>query len=469
MKSTFDAIVIGSGQAGPSLAVRLASAGMKTALIEREHLGGTCVNDGCIPTKTMVASARAAYIARKAGDYGVRIDGTVQVDMRAVKARKDAVVAQSLDSLTRWLNNTENLTLIHGHARFESSRSVRVGDRILDAEKIFINVGGRPVVPDWPGVDQVPYLTNTSMMELDVLPQHLIVVGGSYIGLEFAQMFRRFGSEVTVLEYADRIIAREDADVSHEVRAILEREGVRFALGVRDAKVRRIDSDETRDDGRVPHIGVDFRTGGKGQSIVGSHLLFAVGRRPNTDALGLEAADVATDGRGYIVVDDALQTNVPGIWALGDVNGRGAFTHTSYNDYQIVVANLLENASRRVTERIPAYALFTDPPLGRVGMTEAEVRASGQAALKGVMPMTRVGRARERGETQGFMKVLVDANTHRILGAALLCIEGDEIVHSLLDAMAADVPYTTIARAVHIHPTVSELIPTLLGDLRPLD
>lgn len=469
MKSTFDAIVIGSGQAGPSLAVRLASAGMKTALIEREHLGGTCVNDGCMPTKAMVASARAAHIARKAADYGVRIDGTVQVDMRAVKARKDAVVEQSLVSLAQWLNNTENLAVIHGHARFETSHAVRVGEQILTAGKIFINVGGRPVVPDWPGVDQVPWLTNTSMMDLDVLPQHLIVVGGSYIGLEFAQMFRRFGSEVTVLEYADRIVAREDADVSNEVRTVLEREGVRFALGVRDARLRRIESDAGRDDVRVPQIGVDFRTVEGTQSVAGSHLLFAVGRRPNTDALGLEAAGIAIDGRGFIVVDDALRTNVPGIWAMGDVNGRGAFTHTSYNDYQIVAANLLENASRRVTDRIPAYALFTDPPLGRIGMTEAEVRASGRAALKGFMPMTRVGRARERGETQGFMKVLVDADTHRILGAALLCIEGDEIVHALLDAMAADVPCTTIERAVHIHPTVSELIPTLLGDLQPLD
>jgi len=461
MKSTFDAIVIGSGQAGPSLAVRLASSGMRTALIEREHFGGTCVNDGCTPTKAMVASARVAFMARRAADYGVRIDGPVSVDLRRVKARKDEIVAQSIASLTHWLNTTENLTTIRGHARFVSRRAVGVGDQVLEAERIFINVGGRPVVPDWPGVEQISYLTNTSMMDLDVLPSHLIVAGGSYVGLEFAQMFRRFGAEVTVLEYADRIIAREDEEVSAEVQAILEREGVRFVLGTRDQKVRRT--------GLGTDIAVLVRTTAGEREVIGSHLLFAVGRRPNTDALDLDRAGIATDARGFIKVDDQLRTNVPGIWALGDVNGRGAFTHTAYNDYQIVVDNLLVEGSRRVTDRIPVYALFTDPPLGRIGMTEAEVRAAGRAALKGVMPMTRVGRARERGETQGFMKVLVDAQTQRILGAALLCVEGDEVVHSLLDIMAADAPYTVIERAVHIHPTVSELIPTLLEKLGPLD
>jgi pyruvate/2-oxoglutarate dehydrogenase complex dihydrolipoamide dehydrogenase (E3) component len=461
MKSTFDAIIVGSGQAAPSLAVRLASSGMRTALIEREHFGGTCVNDGCTPTKTMVASARAAFMARRAADYGVRIDGPVSVDMRRVKARKDEIVTQSIASLTRWLKNTENLTTICGHARFVSQRAVGVGDQILEAGRIFINTGGRPVVPDWAGIEQVPYLTNTSMMNLDVLPAHLIVVGGSYIGLEFAQMYRRFGAEVTVLEYADRIIAREDEEVSAEVQAILEREGVRFVLGTRDPRVRRA--------GPGTDVAVLVRTAADEREVIGSHLLFAVGRRPNTDALDLDQAGIVTDARGFIKVDDQLQTNVPGIWALGDVNGRGAFTHTAYNDYQIVVDNLFGKGSRRVTDRIPAYALFTDPPLGRIGMTETEVRAAGHAALKSVMPMSRVGRARERGETQGFMKVLVDAQTQRILGAALLCIEGDEIVHSLLDVMAADVPYTVIEHAVHIHPTVSELIPTMLENLRPLD
>ena len=461
MSNTYDAIVIGSGQAGPSLAARLASSGMKAAFVEREHFGGTCVNDGCMPTKTLVASARAAYMARRAGDYGVRISGPVSVDMQAVKARKDMVVGQTKASLTNWLNSIDNLTVVWGHARFVGAHAISVGDQMLEAPQIFINVGGRPVVPDWPGLDSVNYLTNISMMNLDELPEHLIVVGGSYIGLEFAQMYRRFGSEVTVLEYADRIIAREDPDVSQEVQAILEREGVQFILGARDAKVGR--------DAGNSHIRVSLHVGGTKREVKGSHLLFAVGRRPNTDELGLDRVGIATDARGFITVDEQLRTNVPGVWALGDVNGRGAFTHTSYNDHEIVVANLLDGGSRSVSDRIPAYALFTDPPLGRVGMTESEVRASGRPALMGVMPMRRVGRARERGETQGFMKVLVDAQTHRILGAALLCIEGDEIVHSLLDVMAADAPYDVVQHSMHIHPTVSELIPTMLGGLAPLD
>jgi len=462
MTMNFDAIVIGSGQAGPSVATRLAGSGLKTALIEREHFGGTCVNDGCTPTKTLVASARTAHMARRAADYGVRITGPVRVDMKAVKARKDAVVAHSLNNLSKWLEGTANLSVLWGHARFVSPDAVRVsgkaGEQVVQAPRIFINVGGRPAVPDWPGLADVPYLTNISMMDLDVLPEHLIVVGGSYIGLEFAQMYRRFGSRVTVLEYADRIIAREDAEVCAEVQAILEREGVEFVFGTRDPKVQRTG---------VRTL-VSVQMGGVRRDVEGSHLLIAVGRQPNTDDLGLDAAGIATDARGYITVDDELRTNVAGVWAMGDVNGRGAFTHTSYNDHEIVVANLLDNDARRVSQRIPAYALFTDPPLGRVGMSEAEVRASGRAALVGMMPMTRVGRARERGEMQGFMKVLVDAQTQRILGAALLCIEGDEIVHSILDVMAADAPYTVIQRCVHIHPTVSELIPTLLGSLKPL-
>jgi pyruvate/2-oxoglutarate dehydrogenase complex dihydrolipoamide dehydrogenase (E3) component len=458
MSQTHEAIVIGSGQAGPFLAVRLANAGHTVALIEREHLGGTCVNDGCVPTKTLVASARAAHVARRAADYGVSV-GPVSVDMKAVKARKDRIVKQSIDSLTKWLKSTDRLETIFGHARFVGPHAIEVDGRRLEAPMIFINVGGRPTLPPWPGIDSVPMLNNTSMMAVDFLPEHLLVVGGSYIGLEFAQMYRRFGSQVTVLEYADRLIAREDPEVSKEVQAILEREGVRFLLGVRDAGVEP--------DGAG--IRVKCTSGGKAHDIVGSHMLVAVGRRPNTDDLGLDQAGIATNARGFITVDDELRTNVPGVWALGDVNGRGAFTHTSYNDYEIVAADLLDHERRCVSERISAYALFTDPPLGRVGMSEAEVRAAGIAALVGVMPMTRVGRARERGETQGFMKVLVDAKTEKILGAALLCIEGDEIVHSLLDVMAADASYKTVQRTVHIHPTVSELIPTLLGQLKPLD
>jgi pyruvate/2-oxoglutarate dehydrogenase complex dihydrolipoamide dehydrogenase (E3) component len=457
--SSFDAIVIGSGQAGPSLAVRLAGAGLRTALVEREHLGGTCVNDGCTPTKTLVASARAAHIARRAADFGVVLAGPVQVDMKAAKARMDAVVGASVAGLTQWLEGTQNLSLVWGHARFVGPNAVRVGEQVLQAPRIFVNVGGRPVVPDWPGVADVPVLTNTTILELEALPAHLVVVGASYIGLEFAQVYRRFGSRVTVIELADRPIAREDADVSNEVRAILEREGVEFLFGARDARLERL---------RGTGVRVRLAADGRDRTIDGSHLLFAVGRRPNSDGLDLDQAGIATDARGFIVVDDELRTNVPGVWALGDVNGRGAFTHTSYNDHEIVAANLLDGGARRVSDRIAAYALFTDPPLGRVGLTEAEVRAQGIPTLMGVLPMTRVGRARERGETQGFMKVLVHRDTGRILGAALLCIEGDEIVHTLIDAMAGDVSAETIRRAMHIHPTVSELIPTLLANLQPL-
>jgi pyruvate/2-oxoglutarate dehydrogenase complex dihydrolipoamide dehydrogenase (E3) component len=457
--TALEAIVIGSGQAGPFLAARLAGAGLQTVLIEREHLGGTCVNDGCIPTKTLVASARAAHVARHAADWGVNA-GAVSVDMKAVKARKDRVVSQSVDGLSQWLTATANLTLVRGHARFAAAHEVEVDGQVFSAPRIFINVGGRATLPDWPGIQGVPVLTNTSMMALDTLPEHLIVAGGSYIGLEFAQMYRRFGSKVTVLEYADRLIAREDPEISREVQAMLEREGIAFHLGVRDARVSGMQ------DGR--QIRIALSAGGMERDIQGSHLLAAVGRKPNTEDLGLERAGIATDARGFIPVDDELRTSVPGVWALGDVNARGAFTHTSYNDHEIVAANLLEAGTRRVSERIPAYALFTDPPLARIGITETEARASGRPTLVGVLPMTRVGRARERGETQGFMKVLVDAQSERIVGAALLCIEGDEVVHALLDTMYAGASYQVIRSAVHIHPTVSELIPTLLGQLRPL-
>ena len=460
MTTSYDAIVIGSGQSGPFLAVRLAQAGMKTALIEREHLGGTCVNDGCIPTKTLVASARTAHVARRAADYGVNIGGPVSVDMKAVKARKDRVVGESIEGLTKWIAGTANLTLIWGHARFSGPNAVEVKGDTFEAPKIFINVGGRAVLPTWHGIAGVPVLTNTSMMAIDTLPEHLIVAGGSYIGLEFAQMYRRFGARVTVVEYGDRLIAREDHEVSREVQAILEREGVNFHFSVQSAQVTP--------GGGGQGVRIALNADGTAHELVGSHLLAAVGRRPNTDDLGLDKAGIATDARGFITVDDELRTSVPGVWAMGDANGRGAFTHTSYNDFQIVASNLLDGGKRRVSDRITAYALFTDPPLGRVGMSEAEVRARGKPALVGVMPMTRVGRAKERGETQGFMKVLVDAESERILGAALLCIEGDEIVHSILDVMAANASYKVIERAVHIHPTVSELIPTLLGNLTPL-
>ena len=459
MAERFDAIIVGTGQAGPSLAARMTREGLKTAIIERKLFGGTCVNVGCIPTKTLVASARAAYVARRGADYGVAIGGPIAVDMKQVKARKDAVVQQSNEGVTKWLKTMENLTVYEGHGRLESANSVRVNGDLLEADKIVLNVGGRARVPDLPGLDVVDYLTNSTMMEVDALPEHLIVIGGSYIGLEFAQMYRRFGSRVTVVEMGDRLIARDDEDVSAEVKAILEAEGVEV----------RLEAECVAFASRGGQVAVNVDCPPSPEDIVGSHVLLAVGRNPNTHDLGLEAAGVETDPRGFVVVDDQLRTNVPGIWAIGDVNGRGAFTHTSYNDYEILAANLFDDDPRRVSDRVLTYGLFIDPPLGRVGLTEREVRESGRKALVGKMAMSRVGRARERGETQGFMKVLVDAETDKILGAAILGIGGDEVVHSLLEVMYADAPASVIRRAVHIHPTVTELIPTLLGDLKPLE
>jgi pyruvate/2-oxoglutarate dehydrogenase complex dihydrolipoamide dehydrogenase (E3) component len=458
MVTTYDAIVIGTGQAGPALAVRLAGTGMKVAIIERKRFGGTCVNNGCIPTKTLVASARAAHIARRATEYGVMIDGSITVDMKKVKERKDAVVRRSNEGVEKWLKSTENLTVYEGHARFADAHQIRVGDELLEAGKFFINVGGRASTPSLPGLDQVSYFNNSTMMEVDFLPERLIVIGGSYVGLEFAQMVRRFGSEVTIVEMGARLVRREDEDISEAIRIILENEGINIRLSAECISLEKR--------GDKVAVNVDCSSGDK--TVIGSHALLAVGRVPNTDDLGLENAGVAVDQRGYIQVDDQLQTNVPGIYALGDCNGRGAFTHTSYNDYEIVVANLLDNDPRRVSDRITAYALYIDPPLGRAGMTEAEVRKSGRKALLAKRPMTRVARAVEKGETEGFMKVLVDAETKEILGASLLGIECDEVIHSILDVMYAKAPYTVIQRAMHIHPTVSELIPTMLGELKPL-
>ena len=454
----FDAIVIGTGQAGPSLAVRLAGAGRRVAIVERNRFGGTCVNNGCIPTKTLIASARAAHVARDGARFGVAIDGPIRVDMARVKARKDAVVAESTGNVEAWLRRTANVTVVQGHARFTDPRTVSVGERTLTAPEIFVNTGGRPAVPAIGGLDRQSFLTSTRMMDVDRVPEHLLVIGGSYIGLEFAQMYRRFGSRVTVVEMAPRLIAREDDDVSAAVRAILEGEGI----GVRtSAECLSVAPHES---GVVVRASCDEEP----REIAGSHLLLAVGRVPNTDDLGLERAGVATDAKGYIVVDDTLATNVPGIFALGDVNGRGAFTHTSFNDYEIVAANLLDGDSRRVSDRFPVYALFTDPPLARAGSTKRDARASGRPTLVGRRAMARVGRARERGETQGFMEVLVDAQTQKIVGAALLGIEADEAIHCVIDVMNAGAPYTAIRRAVHIHPTVAELIPTLLGEIAPL-
>lgn len=459
MPIRYDAIIIGTGQAGPSLAVRLAGAGMEVAIIERKRFGGTCVNSGCIPTKALVASARAAYIARRATEYGVAIAGLITADMKRVKERKDTIVRLSNEGLEKWLKTTEKVTVYEDHARFDDRRRVRVGDELLEADRLFINVGARASTPPLPGLDQIRYFTNSSMMDVDFLPEHLIIVGGSYVGLEFGQMYRRFGSEVTIVEMGPRLIQREDEDVSEAVREILESEGINIRLNAECIAVEKR--------GDKVAINLDCSSGDK--TATGSHLLLAVGRVPNTNDLGLENTGVTVDQRGYIQVDDQLQTNVPGIYALGDCNGRGAFTHTSYNDYEIVAANLLDDDPRRVSDRITAYAVYIDPPLGRAGMTEAEVRKSGRKALLGKRPMTRVGRAVQKGETQGFMKILVDAESKEILGASLLGVECDEVIHSILDVMYAKAPYTVIQRAVHIHPTVTELIPTMLGELRPLE
>ena len=458
MTVRFDAIIIGTGQAGPALAARLSDSGMKVAIIERKLFGGTCVNTGCVPTKTLVASAYAVHLARRAAEYGVAIAGAVNVDMKRVKARKDEISGHFNKGVENWMQGLAHGTIYRGHARFESPRTVRVNGELLEADKIFINAGGRALVPPMPGLDQVPYLTNSTMMGVDFLPHHLIIIGGSYIGLEFGQMYRRFGSNVTIVEKGPRLIAREDEDISKAIQEILEREGILLRLNAECMTAHK--------EGDRIAVGLDCADASR--QVVGSHLLLAVGRVPNTGDLGLDKAGVETDKSGYIKVDDQLRTNVPGIWALGDCNGKGAFTHTSYNDFEIVAANLLDHDPRRVSDRIMTYALFIDPPLGRAGMTEAQVKASGRKALVATRPMTRVARAVEKGETQGFMKVIVDAETKGILGAAILGVTGDEVIHTLLDVMYAKAPYTIVSRAMHIHPTVSELLPTLLQGLQPL-
>jgi pyruvate/2-oxoglutarate dehydrogenase complex dihydrolipoamide dehydrogenase (E3) component len=452
----FDAIVVGAGQAGPPLAGRLTAAGQRVAVVERKHVGGTCVNTGCIPTKTLVASAHAAQLARRGAEYGVAT-GPISVDMAKVKARKDDIMLKDRNGVESWLDGMEGCTVFRGHARFEDPHTLRVNDELLQGDRIFLNVGGRAVVPDIPGLSDVEYLTNVSILELDTLPEHLVIVGGSYIGLEFAQMYRRFGARVTVVQRGSRLASREDEDVSATIRTVLEAEGVNIVVGADDIRISKSDS------------GFELSPGAGAAAIPGSHLLLAVGRRPNTDDLGLAAAGVQTDARGNIVVDDQLKTNVDHIWAMGDCNGKGAFTHTSYNDFEIVAANLLDGDPRRVSDRITTYALYIDPPLGRAGMTADQVRASGRPALVGKRPMTKVGRAVEKGETQGFMKVVVDAGSHQILGAAIFGVGGDEAIHAILDVMSAKAPYTTLSRTMHIHPTVSELIPTILQEMSPLD
>ena len=450
--TNFDAIVIGAGQAGPPLAKRLTKAGMSVAVVERHLFGGTCVNTGCIPTKAMVASAYVAHVARRADEYGVRVGGSVTVDLKTVMARKGAIAERSRIGVEKALRSLERCSVYTGHARFLSAHEIGVGDATLHADRVFINVGGRASIPALPGLDHVPFLTNSSMMHLDAVPAHLAIVGGSYVGLEFAQMFRRFGSDVTVIEMAPRLVQREDDDVSTAIHDILVREGIAVRVNARCISVSPGNAGVA--------VQVDCADGSP--TIEASHLLLAVGRRPNTDDLGLDAAGVARDDHGYIVVDDRLQTSVPGIWALGDCNGKGAFTHTAYNDFEVVASNLLDGATRRVSDRVPAYALYIDPPLGRAGLTEAEARQRGHAVLVGTRAMARVGRAFEKGETNGLMKIVVDADSREILGAAVLGTGGDEVIHCVLDTMYAKAPYTVLERAMHIHPTVSEYVPFLL-------
>jgi len=451
----FDAIIVGAGQAGPSLANRLTRAGQSVLLIERKLFGGTCVNTGCMPTKTLVASARAAHVARRAADFGVLLTGGVGIDMMKVKSRADTVIANARDGVRTWLDGMDGCTVIEGHARFEDAQTLRVGDELLTAPQIFLNVGGRAAVPDMPGLHDIPYLTNTSILGLERVPAHLLIIGGSYIGLEYAQMYRRFGARVTVVEKGLHLIGREDEDVSVAVREILEGEGIDIRTGVDRIAFAR--------EGEAIAVTLD------GARVACSHVLVAVGRVPNTGDLGLDKAGVTTDARGYITVDDGLQSSVPGIWALGDCNGRGAFTHTSYNDFEIVAANLLDGEHRRLSERVSGYALYIDPPLGRVGIGETEARKRGRPYLVGKRPMTKVGRAVEKDETQGFMKVIVDAETKAILGAAILGVEGDEAIHGIIDMMSGGATATQLQHTVPIHPTVSELIPTLLSEARAPD
>lgn len=458
MTEKFDAIVIGTGQSGPSLAERMVREGMRVAIVERGKFGGTCVNTGCVPTKTLVASAYVAHMARRAAEYGVDV-GSIKVDMKRVKARKDEIVAKSRGGVTRWMDDLKNAKVYRGHARFEGPHSIRINSDLLEAEKIVINTGGRAFIPEMPGLETVPYFTNSTLMEADTLPEHLLIVGGSYIGLEFAQAYRRFGARVSIIEMGDRLIGREDMDVSDAVKEILEAEDIDVRLNAKCVSVAN--------SGRVIEMNVDCSAGSP--QLKGSHMLLAVGRRPNSDDLGLDKAGIATDAKGYINVDDQCRTSVEGIWAIGDVNGRGAFTHTSYNDFEIVAANMFDGDPRRISDRIPCYGLFIDPPLGRVGLTDREIKAKGINALVATRQMTSVGRARERGETKGFMKVTVDAASKHILGAAMLGIGGDEAVHAFLDVMAAGAPYTVIQRTMHIHPTVAEYLPTVLEDLKPLE
>jgi pyruvate/2-oxoglutarate dehydrogenase complex dihydrolipoamide dehydrogenase (E3) component len=454
----FDAIVIGSGQAGKPLSYALADLGWKVAFIERAELGGSCINTGCTPTKTMVASAQVAHYARNAARWGVHTND-VSVDLPAVVARKNKVVQGFRDAIQRRIDAKQNITLVRAHGRFTGPHQVEAGSQTFESEKIFIDTGTRPEIPKIPGMDSVPFLTNASVMELLEIPKHLLVLGGGYIGLEFGQMFRRFGSRVTIIHKSERILPREDPDITQELQKALEAEGVEFALG----------GTTTRVENRSGEIALAYETKEGSKTISGSHLLVATGRKPNTDDLGLDKAGIATDPRGYIKVNGRMETSAAGIWAMGDVKGGPAFTHISYNDYQIVYADLIEGKNLTIEHRYLPYALFTDPPLGRVGITEQDARTSGRKFKMGTYPMASVARAIERDETVGLMKVIVDGENDRILGAAILGSEGGELVQILGAMILAGAPYTVLKGAVYIHPTLAEGFFGLMESVKPVN
>jgi len=454
----YDAIIIGSGQAANPLSNRLADRGWSVALIEKAHLGGTCINTGCTPTKTMVHRAQVAHYARNAARWGVRA-GAVSVDLAQVVAQKNQIVQRFRGGHQKHIEQRPNLHLHKGQARFVSSRQVRVGDELLESEKIFIDAGARPLIPSIPGLDATGYLTNESIMELTDVPEHLIVLGGGYIGLEFGQMFRRFGSEVTVIHQSGQILPREDGEIAAELKKALEAEGIKFLLNART----------TRAEKKNGSLALTVEADNSLSTVTGSHLLVATGRQPNSEDLGLEKAGVETDKNGFIKVNSRLETNVPGIWALGDVKGGPAFTHISYNDFQIVYANLVEGRNLSIENRTVPYCVFTDPQLGGVGMTEKEARGKGHKLKIGKAPMSGVARAIERDETAGLMKLVVDAANDKILGASILASEGGELVQILSTLMLGGLPYTLLKGAVYIHPTLAEGFFSLMDDVKPVD
>jgi pyruvate/2-oxoglutarate dehydrogenase complex dihydrolipoamide dehydrogenase (E3) component len=452
----FDAIVIGSGQAGNPLVQHLADRGWTVALIEEKHLGGTCINTGCSPTKTMVHRAQVAYYARNAARWGVNASN-VAVDLPKIVAQKDQVVRGMREGQEKQTAKRPKIKLYREHARFTSAHQLKVGDEVLESERIFINTGGRPYVPDIPGLASVPYLTNESAMQLMSVPRHLLILGGGYIGLEFGQMFRRFGSSVTIIHTGTQLVAQEDPEVVAELQKTLEAEGITFLLNARTTQVKA--------NGGQITLNVDPGA----REVSGSHLLLATGRVPNTDALDLEKAGVRRDKKGYVEVNGRLETNVPGIWALGDVKGGPAFTHISYNDFQIVYGNLIEGKDLSIEHRLVPYSVFTDPQLGGVGLTEKAAREKGYRLKIGKYPMTSVARAIERDETAGLMKLVVDASNDMVLGATILASEGGELVQILGILMLARQPYTLLKGAVYIHPTLAEGFFGLMESVKPVD